>query len=78
MINAEQNNKNNNDNNSNDNTTYFLIFSPWSPSNASTTSLDARSAKLKDEKETFYFSTKNYYATPKLKTANCYFVGKNI
>ena len=51
---------------------------PWSPSNASTTSLDARSAKLKDEKETLYFSTKNNYATPKLKTAKGYFVEKNI
>ena len=51
---------------------------PWSLSNASTTSLDARSAKLKDEKETLYFSTKNYYATLKLKTAKGYFVEKNI
>ena len=51
---------------------------PWSPSNASITSLDARSAKLKDEKETLYFSTKNFYATPKLKTAKGYFVEKNI
>ena len=51
---------------------------PRSPSNASTTSLDARSAKLKDEKETLYFSTKNYYATPKLKTGKGYFVEKNM
>ena len=41
-------------------------------SNASETSLDARSAKLKEEKETLYFSTKNFYATPKLKAIGIY------